>query len=112
MCDAVDTVKTATATPEEVWIGGQDDDTRQALLNRLVREVEEGLATVSVQENVEAESTLSSGGLSASTNARGGGELVNRAADFKAEWETTAKGECVSRCLALKVKYMPGLTSP
>jgi len=53
-------------------------------LDGLVGEIEEGLAAVSVQENVETESALGSGVLRASIDAGGGRELVGRSADFEA----------------------------
>lgn len=57
----------------------------------MVWHVEEGLAAVTVQEDVGAESALAGGGGCAG-DARGGQELVCGGGDFEADWEVAGDG--------------------
>lgn len=72
----------------------QDDDAHQILLYSLVGKVEEGLAAVTVEKDIDSHGSLSTGLLGSAGDARCGGELIRRCADLVTESEATVCRNC------------------
>lgn len=94
--DAVGSVEAGWAAgrhpPEELLGGGEDHDAHQALLHGLVREVEEGLSAVAMEQNIQATGPSGAGLLGGACDAGRRCELVGGSGDLE------AKAEAAERC--------------